>query len=65
MKPQRLANASSIDSMTQVELRRPGGKFPFAAGHVATTTLLADMQTFPLPDVLENLRAPAYPWYQT
>ena len=32
--------------------------FLSAAGHVATTTLLADMQTFLLPDVLEDLCFP-------
>ena len=37
------------------------GTFPSSAGHVATvtTTLLADMQTFVLPDVLEDLCSPA------
>jgi hypothetical protein len=35
-----------------------------AAGHVATTTLLADMQTFPLPDVLEDLLSLANLRYQ-
>ena len=40
------------------------GTFPSAAGHVATTTVLADMQTFPLPDVLEDLRSPSNLRYQ-
>ena len=31
------------------------GTIPSSAGHVATTTLLADMQTFVLQDVLEDL----------
>ena len=35
------------------------GTFPSSAGHVVTTTLLADMQTFVLPDVLEDLCSPA------
>ena len=33
--------------------------FPSAAGHVTTTTLLADVQTFPLLDIHENLCPPA------
>ena len=40
------------------------GTFPSSAGHVATTTLLADMQTFVLPDVLEDLCSPANLHYQ-
>ena len=40
------------------------GTFPSSAGHVATTTLLDDMQTFVLLDVLEDLRPPANLRYQ-
>ena len=40
------------------------GTFPSSAGHVATTTLLADMQTFVLPDLLEDLCSPANLRYQ-
>ena len=40
------------------------GTFRSAAGDVATTTLLADMQTFQLPDVLVDLRSPANLRYQ-
>ena len=40
------------------------GTFPSAAGHVALTTLLADMQTIPLPDVPQDLCSPAKLRYQ-
>ena len=40
------------------------GTFPSSAGQVATTTLLADMQTFVLPDVLEDPCSPANLRYQ-
>ena len=34
------------------------GTFPSPVGHVATTTLLAGMQTLLLPDALEDLCSP-------
>ena len=39
-------------------------RFPIRSETPTTTTLLADMQTFPLPDVLEDLRSPANLRYQ-
>jgi hypothetical protein len=69
-KPQQLANAMfrcyAKVSTLQADiwwywLSSAGGTFPSAAGHVATTTLLADMLTFLLPDVLVDLRSSANP----
>ena len=53
---ERYPNGWQMQRFADMQMFRDG-TFPSSSGHVATTTLLADMQTFVLPDVLEDLSA--------